>query len=69
MIILSLWHAHINSHYGRYLKLLTRCYEEKPLKEIDEKCIEIAKLLGWEHWSRLLTTSIPTRYSATYRSF
>ncbi|XP_018353839.1 PREDICTED: tripeptidyl-peptidase 2 isoform X2 [Trachymyrmex septentrionalis] len=56
VIILSLWHAHINNHYGRYLKLLTRYYEEKQLKEIDEKCIEIAKLLGWEHWSRLLTT-------------
>ncbi|XP_011256902.1 tripeptidyl-peptidase 2 isoform X2 [Camponotus floridanus] len=69
VIILSLWHAHINNHYGRYLKLLTRYYEEKPLKEIDEKCIEIAKILGWEHWSRLLTTSIPTRYPATYRSF
>ncbi|XP_070157555.1 tripeptidyl-peptidase 2-like isoform X1 [Polyergus mexicanus] len=69
VIILSLWHAHINNHYGRYLKLLTRYYEEKPLKEIDEKCIEIAKVLGWKHWSRLLTTSIPTRYPTTYRSF
>ncbi|KAK2578923.1 hypothetical protein KPH14_011132 [Odynerus spinipes] len=33
VLILSLWHAHINNHYGRYLKLLTRYYEEKPLKE------------------------------------
>ncbi|RLU16741.1 hypothetical protein DMN91_010941 [Ooceraea biroi] len=69
VIILSLWHAHINNHYGRYLKLLTRYYEEKPLKELEEKCIEIARVLGWEHWSRLLTTSIPTRYPATYRLF
>ncbi|XP_020282375.1 tripeptidyl-peptidase 2 isoform X2 [Pseudomyrmex gracilis] len=69
VIILSLWHAHINKHYGRYLKLLLRYYEEKPLKEIDEKCIEIAKILGWEHWARLLTTSIPSRYPATYKPF
>nr|XP_012225494.1 PREDICTED: tripeptidyl-peptidase 2 [Linepithema humile] len=69
VIILSLWHAHINKHYGRYLKLLIRYYEEKPLKEIDEKCIEIARIMGWEHWSRLLITSIPARYPTTYKLF
>ncbi|XP_015173140.1 PREDICTED: tripeptidyl-peptidase 2 isoform X4 [Polistes dominula] len=69
VLILSLWHAHINNHYGRYLKLLTRFYEEKPLKEIDEKCIEITRVLGWNYWSRHLITSIPTRYPTTYRTF
>ncbi|XP_066603717.1 tripeptidyl-peptidase 2 [Prorops nasuta] len=69
VIILSLWHAYINKHYGRYMKLLLRYYEEKPVKEIDEKCIEISKILGWDHWMRYLITSIPTRYPASYRSF
>ncbi|CAL7943225.1 unnamed protein product [Xylocopa violacea] len=69
VITLSLWHAHINNHYGRYLKLLLRYYEEHPLKEVDEKCIEIAKILGWEHLSRHITTSISSRYPPSYRSF
>lgn len=69
VLILSLWHAHINNHYGRYLKLLTRYYEEKPLKEVDEKCIEIAMTLGWDFWSQHLITSIPTRYPTAYRTF
>ncbi|XP_078038479.1 tripeptidyl-peptidase 2-like [Augochlora pura] len=69
VIMLSLWHAHINNHNGRYLKLLTRYYEEKPLKEIDEKCIEIARNLGWEHLSNHITSSIPSRYPTSYRSF
>ncbi|XP_076397926.1 tripeptidyl-peptidase 2 isoform X1 [Megachile rotundata] len=69
VIALSLWHAHINNHYGRYLKLLLRYYEEHPVKEVDEKCIEIARILGWEHLSRHITTSIPARYPPSYRSF
>ncbi|XP_076661783.1 tripeptidyl-peptidase 2-like [Halictus rubicundus] len=69
VIMLSLWHAHVNNHYGRYLKLLMRYYEEKPLKEIDEKCIEIARNLGWEHLSNHITSSIPSRYPTSYRSF
>ncbi|XP_043258788.1 tripeptidyl-peptidase 2 isoform X2 [Colletes gigas] len=69
VLILSLWHAHINNHSGRYLKLLMRYYEEKPLKEIDEKCIEIARNLGWEHLSCHITSSIPTRYPTSYKSF
>lgn len=69
VLILSLWHAHINNHYGRYLKLLTRFYEEKPLKEVDEKCIEITRTLGWDYWSQHLVTSIPSRFPAAYRTF
>ncbi|XP_050475739.1 tripeptidyl-peptidase 2 isoform X1 [Bombus huntii] len=69
VITLSLWHAHINNHYGRYLKLLLRYYEDNPLKEVDEKCIELANILGWEHLSRHIKTSIPSRYPPSYRSF
>lgn len=69
VIALSLWHAHINNHYGRYLKLLLRYYEDNPLKEVDEKCIELANILGWEHLSRHIKTSIPSRYPPSYRSF
>ncbi|XP_046818750.1 tripeptidyl-peptidase 2 isoform X1 [Vespa crabro] len=69
VLILSLWHAHINNHYGRYLKLLTRFYEEKPIKEIDEKCIEITRTLGWNHWSHHIIASIPARYPGAYRTF
>ncbi|XP_076246823.1 tripeptidyl-peptidase 2-like isoform X2 [Calliopsis andreniformis] len=69
VIMLSLWHAHVNNQYGRYLKLLMHYYEEKPLKEIDEKCIEIARKLRWEHLSNYISSSIPTRYPTSYRSF
>ncbi|XP_017876642.1 tripeptidyl-peptidase 2 isoform X2 [Ceratina calcarata] len=69
VINLSLWHAHINKHYGRYMKLLLRYYEEHPLKEVDEKCIEIAKVLGWDHLSRHIASSISARYAPSYRSF
>ncbi|XP_043288637.1 tripeptidyl-peptidase 2 isoform X2 [Venturia canescens] len=69
VIILSLWHAHVNKHYGRYLKLLTRYYEEKPLKEIDEKSVEISRVLGWEHFVRQITNRIPTHYPNAYRPF
>ncbi|KAH0553976.1 tripeptidyl-peptidase 2 isoform X2 [Cotesia glomerata] len=69
VLILSLWHAHINKHYGRYLKLLTRYYEEKPVRDIDEKFIEITRTVGWDHWARYLTTSLPTRYPKAYRPF
>ncbi|XP_046586806.1 tripeptidyl-peptidase 2 isoform X1 [Neodiprion lecontei] len=69
VIILSLWHAHVHKHYGRYLKLLTRYYEDKPLKEIDEKCIDLAKTLGWNHWACHLNTFIPTRYPNSYKPF
>jgi hypothetical protein len=65
VIILSLWHAHINKHYGRYLKLLARYYEDKPVKEIDEKVIEIAKTLGWEYLAQHVTSSIPLKYPST----
>ncbi|XP_012257165.2 tripeptidyl-peptidase 2 [Athalia rosae] len=69
VIILSLWHAYLNKQYGRYLKLLLRYYEDKPLKEIDEKCIELAKTVGWDHWARHLTSLIPTRYPNSYKPF
>ncbi|XP_015431328.1 PREDICTED: tripeptidyl-peptidase 2 [Dufourea novaeangliae] len=69
VIILSLWHAHINKHYGRYLKLLMRYNEEKPIKEIDEKIIEIAEELGWEYLANHIVSSIPTRYPSSYISF
>lgn len=64
-----MWQAHINNHSARYLKLLMRCYEDTPLKEIDEKCIEIASNLGWKHLSCHITSSIPTRYPTSYKSF
>lgn len=69
VIILSLWHAHINNHYGRYLKLLLRYLEEKPLREVEEKCIDISKDLGWEYWARHISRCIPTRYPTSYRTF
>ncbi|XP_015124939.1 tripeptidyl-peptidase 2 isoform X1 [Diachasma alloeum] len=69
VLILSLWHAHINKHYGRYLKLLGRYYEDKPLRDIDEKFVEITKTIGWDHWAKHISGSIPTRHSKTYRPF
>ncbi|XP_024939416.1 tripeptidyl-peptidase 2 isoform X3 [Cephus cinctus] len=69
VIVLSLWHSYINGHHGRYMKLLARYYEEKPLKEIDEKCIEVARTLGWDHLARHLNRSLPTRYPTTYKLF
>ena len=64
-----MWHAHLNKHYGRYLKFLTRYLEEKPVKEVEERCIEVAKKLGWEHYARHINASIPTRYPKTYKPF
>ncbi|XP_044020581.1 tripeptidyl-peptidase 2 isoform X2 [Aphidius gifuensis] len=69
VLILSLWHAHINKHYGRYLKLLLRYYEDKPLRDIDEKFAEISSIIGWEHWAKHITGTIPTRYPKAYRLF
>ncbi|XP_034947596.1 tripeptidyl-peptidase 2 isoform X1 [Chelonus insularis] len=69
VLILSLWHAHINKHYGRYLKLLTRYYEDKPIKDIDERFVEIARTLGWNHWARHISSSLPTRYPKSYKPF
>ncbi|XP_058803991.1 tripeptidyl-peptidase 2 isoform X2 [Phymastichus coffea] len=69
LINFSLWHAHVNKHYGRYLKLLVRYYEDKPIKEIDEKCIDIAKTLGWNYLARHINTSIPIKYPYAYVLF
>uniref|UniRef100_A0ABD2WWK7 Tripeptidyl-peptidase 2 n=1 Tax=Trichogramma kaykai TaxID=54128 RepID=A0ABD2WWK7_9HYME len=66
VISLSLWHAHVHNHYGRYLKLLARAYEDKPVKEIDEKYIDIATTLGWKHLARHISSSIPFKYPTAY---
>ncbi|XP_033232099.1 tripeptidyl-peptidase 2 isoform X2 [Belonocnema kinseyi] len=68
-ISLNMWHAHLNKHYGRYLKLLTRYSEEKPVREVDERCIEVAQKLGWNHYARHISGSIPTRYPKAYKPF
>ncbi|KAJ8670647.1 hypothetical protein QAD02_001906 [Eretmocerus hayati] len=69
VLILSLWHAHINQHYGRYLKLLNRFYEDKPVKEIDEKIVDLAKTLGWDYLAQHITTSLPFKYPPGYLLF
>ncbi|OXU24497.1 hypothetical protein TSAR_010597 [Trichomalopsis sarcophagae] len=69
VIVLSLWHAHINKHYGRYMKLLTKYYEDKPVKEVDEKLIDVAKTLGWDYLAQHITTSIPFKYPPAHILF
>ncbi|XP_014208208.1 tripeptidyl-peptidase 2 isoform X2 [Copidosoma floridanum] len=69
VIILSLWHAHVNKHNGRYIKLLIRYYEDKPVRDIDDKLIDLAKSLGWEFLARHITMNLPSKYPTAHILF
>ncbi|CAC5405368.1 TPP2 [Mytilus coruscus] len=43
-------HARANQQYGRALKLLLKQSEDKSTPDMDKKCIEMYKKLGWTHF-------------------
>lgn len=51
------------------MKLLTKYHEDKPIKEVDEKLIDVAKTLGWEYLAQHITTSIPFKYPPAHILF
>ncbi|GLH08749.1 Tripeptidyl-peptidase 2 [Gryllus bimaculatus] len=61
-IYFSMWHATLNRHYGRALKMLLKLGEDKPSKELDEKITEIARKLGWTHWVYYFESALPVIY-------
>ncbi|XP_067010836.2 tripeptidyl-peptidase 2 [Anabrus simplex] len=68
-VYFTLWHAAVHKHYGRLLKMLLRLSEEKPSRDVEEKCIEVGRKLGWEHYSAMLESSMPVRFPVAYRPF
>lgn len=63
------WHACVHQHYGRMLKALSKLYEEKPSKELEEATIWAMRQLGWHHCANLLASTTLARFPSNYRSF
>lgn len=57
------------NHYGRTLKYLNKLLEDKSLKEIEEKIVEVCDLIGWKHCSSYIKSSLLVKYPIAYRSF
>lgn len=69
VIYLSLWHAYLNQHYGRMMKILQKMYEEKPQREVLEELQLVARANKWDHISDALQKIIVSANPAGYRLF
>lgn len=69
VLYFAMWHASVHKHYGRLLKLLLKLQEDKNLREIEEKCIEVCGIVGWDHVVYYLTSALPSKYPSEYRNF
>lgn len=58
-----------HAHYGRALKLAMKQLEDKKSSDIEQKCIEYCRKLGWHHIVFHLTRGIHVRYPSSYRLF
>ena len=61
--------ALLQKHYGRALRLVSKQFEEKPSRELEEKMSEVFAHLKWQHCIDMLKRSLPMRYPASYRPF
>lgn len=66
---LCLKHALVHGHYGRALKILQKQQEDKPVKEVEEKIIEVCRLLKWDHIVNYMNRWLPLKYPQSYLPF
>lgn len=69
VIYFSMWHSFVHQHYGRVMKMLLKLTEDKPTHELDERIVDFARLLNWDHVAQLLQSSLPVRHPPSYRPF
>ncbi|XP_063430494.1 tripeptidyl-peptidase 2-like [Mytilus trossulus] len=65
----SVLHAKANQQYGRALKLLLKQSEDKSTPDMDKKCIEMYKKLGWTHCENYASNWMLVKYPTSYRPF
>ncbi|KAF5299966.1 hypothetical protein FQA39_LY11339 [Lamprigera yunnana] len=69
VLLFGMWHATIHKHYGRLLKYLQKYQEEKNMREVEEKYIDVFRILGWDYIVQFVSSALPTKYPTEYRSF
>ncbi|KAG8225792.1 hypothetical protein J437_LFUL005599, partial [Ladona fulva] len=70
VIQFSILHALVLGHHGRALRFMQRQQSEDRLtRELEEKCLNSYRMLGWSHSVRHFEQSAPVRYPVSYHPF
>ncbi|XP_004536799.1 tripeptidyl-peptidase 2 isoform X2 [Ceratitis capitata] len=69
LLLLSLWHAYANAHYGRMHKILQKMYEEKRHRELQEEFYLVAGALEYGHLQTVVQRNTVTSYPNSFRVF
>ncbi|KAJ8930438.1 hypothetical protein NQ314_016765 [Rhamnusium bicolor] len=69
VLYFAIWHAFANKQYGRLMKYVLKLQEDKPSDEAEKKIIEYCEKLNWDHLSRHLQRSLPSKFPCAFKPF